>query len=63
MILIGKGNARDLEALATATFESLIEIPWLLGGLAVLWSCLLITVSGLQYNIWFLVLIGSMGMV
>ena len=63
MILIGKGTARDLEALATATSESLIETPWLLGGLAVLWSCLLVTVSGLQQNTWFLVLIGSMGMV
>lgn len=63
MIIIGKGTAWDLEALATATSESLVETPWLLGGLAMLWSCLLITVSGLKQNTWFLVLIGGMGMV
>ena len=63
MILIGKGTSLDLESLATATSESLVEAPWLLGALAVLWSCLLITVSGLEQNTWFLVLIDGMGMV
>lgn len=63
MVLVGNGTAWDLEALATATSASLPETPWLLGILAVLWSCLLITVSGLQQNTWFLVLIGGIGMV
>ena len=63
MILIGKGTALDLEAMATAKSESLAGTPWLLGGLAVLWSCLLVTVSGLKQNTWFLVLIGGMGIV
>ena len=63
MILIGKGTAPDLEGMATAKSESLAETPWLLGGLAVLWSCLLVTVSGLKQNTWFLVLIGGMGLV
>lgn len=63
MILIGKGAACDLEALATATSESLDETRWLLGVFAVVWSCLLITVSGLKQNTWFLVLVGAMGMV
>lgn len=63
MILIGKGTAWDLEAMATASSESLVETPWLLGGLTVLWSCLLVAVSGLKQNTWFLVLIGGIGMV
>ena len=63
MILIGRGTAPDLEEMATAKSESLAETPWLLGGLAVLWSCLLVTVSGLKQNTWFLVLIGGMGII
>ena len=63
MIIIGKGTTWDFETLATARSESAAETPWLLGGLAVLWACLLIAVSGLKQNTWFLVLIGSIGMV
>ncbi|PON28913.1 hypothetical protein TGAM01_v202021 [Trichoderma gamsii] len=61
--LENNGTAWDLESLATASSASLAETPWLLGVLAVLWGCLLITVSGLQQNAWFLVLIGGIGMV
>lgn len=63
MIFVGSGAAWDLETLATASSTALAETPWLLGVLAVLWGCLLISVSGLQQNTWFLVLIGSVGMV
>ncbi|KAJ5494364.1 hypothetical protein N7463_010451 [Penicillium fimorum] len=63
MVLIGSGRTYDLEKMATATSESLTETPWLLGGLAILWTCLLISVSGLKENTWFLVLIGGIGMV
>lgn len=63
MILVGKGTAWDLEALATATSESLVETPWLLGCLAVLWCRLLVTVLWLEQNQWFLVLIGGIGTV
>jgi hypothetical protein len=63
MVLIGRGNSWDLEKMATCTSESLAETTWLLSGLVVLWTCLLITVSGLKENTWFLVLIGGIGMV
>lgn len=63
MILVGSGNAWDLESMATAKPDPMPETPYLLGILAVLWSCLLIAVSGLKRNAWFLVLIGAIGMV
>ena len=62
MILRCSKSAWDLEALATATSDSLPETPWCLVGLAVLWICLLISVSGLESNTWFLLLIGGLGM-
>lgn len=62
MILLCKGNAWDFEKMATATSRSLPETPWLLGALAALWACLLITVAGLEQNTWFLLLIGGIGM-
>ncbi|KAJ5921919.1 hypothetical protein N7516_009622 [Penicillium verrucosum] len=63
MVLTGKDGAVDLEKMATATSESLSETPWLLGGLVLLWTFLLIMLSGLKENTWFLVLIGGLGMV
>ncbi|KAL9607300.1 MAG: hypothetical protein Q9167_007776 [Letrouitia subvulpina] len=63
MILSGTGTAWDLESLATATSDSMPDTPWLLGGLAFLWTCLLITVSGLKQNTWFLIGIGIIGMI
>jgi hypothetical protein len=62
LILCGSGSAWDLETLATATSESLPETPWCLVGLAILWVCLLICVSGLKSHTWFLLLIGGLGM-
>ncbi|KAI4190314.1 MAG: hypothetical protein LQ346_004938 [Caloplaca aetnensis] len=63
MILVGSGTAWDLESMATAKPDPMTETPYLLGIMAVLWSCLLITVSGLKRHTWFLVFIGAMGMV
>ncbi|KAL7928187.1 hypothetical protein V8C35DRAFT_285462 [Trichoderma chlorosporum] len=63
MIFVGSVAAWDLETLATASSAALAETPSLLGVLAVLWSCLLIIVSGLQQNTWFLVFIEGIGMV
>lgn len=63
IILVASGAAWDVESLATATSHSLPETPWLLGGLAVLWACLLLTVAGLKSDTWFLMLIGGIGMI
>lgn len=62
MILIGSGSVWDLETLATATSESLPGTPWYLVGLAILWICLLVSVSGMEYNTWYLLGIGGLGM-
>ncbi|KAI4117296.1 MAG: hypothetical protein LQ338_007575 [Usnochroma carphineum] len=62
IILVGRGTAWDLESMAPAKSDPTTETPYLLGTLAVLWSCLLIAVSGLKQNTWFLILIGAMGM-
>ncbi|KAL8894207.1 MAG: hypothetical protein Q9192_004523, partial [Flavoplaca navasiana] len=63
MLLVGRGTAWDLEAMATAKPDPMPETPYMLGIMAVLWYCLLVAVSGLKRNTWFLVLIGAMGMV
>lgn len=62
MVFVGNGTAWDLESMATASPATLAETRWLLGVLAVLWSCLLVVVSELQQNTWFLILIGGIGM-
>lgn len=63
VVFVGNGAAWDLKSLATASSASLTETPWSLDILAILWGCLLITVSRLQQNTWFFVLIGGIGMV
>jgi hypothetical protein len=63
MIFVGNSTAWDLESLATASSASLPETPWLLSTLAVLWGCLLVTISRLQQNTRFLLLIGGIGTV
>ena len=54
-------TAGDLEALATAMYEALVETLWFLDSLAMLWSYILITVSGLKQNTWLLVPNRGMG--
>jgi hypothetical protein len=63
MVINGSGTAWDLETLATARSEALSETPWCLGVLAVAWTCLLISVSGLEANAWFLMAVGGLGMI
>ncbi|KAI1110851.1 hypothetical protein F5Y14DRAFT_336844 [Nemania sp. NC0429] len=63
MILRGSGAVPDLEALATATSDSLPETKWIISGLAVMWTILLICVSGIESGTWFLIGIGTLGMI
>ncbi|KAI1160127.1 hypothetical protein F5B18DRAFT_541723 [Nemania serpens] len=63
MILRGSKSVPDLEALATATSDSLPETKWIISGLAVLWTILLICVSGIESDTWFLIGIGTLGMI
>ena len=63
MMLHSSGTTWDLESLATATSDSKSETPWLLGALGILWTCLLITVSGLKAHTWFLIGVGVLGMI
>lgn len=62
LILIGSGSSWDLEALGTATSDSLRETPLCLLILAVLWMCLLVSVAGIQSDTWYLLGIGGLGM-
>ncbi|KAF3912020.1 hypothetical protein ABW21_db0200094 [Orbilia brochopaga] len=63
MAIVGSETAWDLESLATATSNSLPETPWCLGALAIAWVCLLVSVSGIESDTWFLILVGGLGMV
>ncbi|KAI0203079.1 hypothetical protein F4808DRAFT_51558 [Astrocystis sublimbata] len=62
MVFIGGPGAWDLESLATGASDPRPETRWLFGVLAILWTLLLITVSGLKEHTWFLVGIGGVGM-
>lgn len=62
MVFIGTRGSWDLERLANRTSVPRQETRWISLLLAVLWTCLLISVSGLQENTWFLIGIGGIGM-
>ncbi|THY28969.1 hypothetical protein D6D01_03705 [Aureobasidium pullulans] len=62
MIFIGRAGSPDLETLATAVGTSRHETPILMVGLATLWVCLLLSVSSLKNNAWYMVGIGGLGM-
>ncbi|OBT52509.1 hypothetical protein VE04_08527 [Pseudogymnoascus sp. 24MN13] len=62
MVFIGRRGAFNLEVLATATSTPKPETPALSLVLALLWTCLLVSVSGLKEHTWFLVSIGGIGM-
>ncbi|KAI4867289.1 hypothetical protein F4820DRAFT_457114 [Hypoxylon rubiginosum] len=62
MVFIGTRGSWDLESLATLTLIRRPETRWISLLLAVLWTCLLISVSGLQEHTWFLIAIGGIGM-
>jgi hypothetical protein len=64
MVIIGAGRGLDLEDLAApsegVTLTSTRVVMPILG---ILWVALLITVSGVVDNTWYLILIGSIGMI
>ncbi|KAI0865612.1 hypothetical protein F4860DRAFT_258739 [Xylaria cubensis] len=62
MVFIGVEGSWDLESLATGISAPQPETRWLFVLLALLWTLLLISVSGLKEYAWFLVGIGSVGM-
>jgi hypothetical protein len=62
MVFIGCRGSWNLETLATAALVPRLETPIISLVLAVLWTCLLITVSGLKEHTWYLVGIGGIGM-
>ncbi|KAI1407755.1 hypothetical protein F5Y13DRAFT_205672 [Hypoxylon sp. FL1857] len=62
MVFIGTQGSWNLECLANRTFIPRPETRWLSLLLAILWTCLLISVSGLQEHTWFFVGIGAIGM-
>lgn len=64
LVVSGRGRGLDLEDLASSTELSVDKgTRYLYGLFAVLWVVLLITVSGIKNNTWFLVAIGAMGMI
>ncbi|KAJ2995312.1 hypothetical protein NUW58_g1309 [Xylaria curta] len=62
MVFIGSHGSQDLEVLATRTMGIRAETRWISFALAILWICLLITMSGLKDHTWFLISIGGLGM-
>lgn len=62
MVLIGAPGAWDIEKLATGWTSPRKETRWISLILAILWTFLIITVSGLMQNTWFLIGVGALGM-
>jgi hypothetical protein len=62
MVFIGSKGSWDLEKLATGISVPRPETRWIALVLAILWTGLLISVSGLKEHAWFLVGIGGIGM-
>ena len=63
MVIIGCEGSWDLEAMSSARLKTRPETRWAFFCLAVLWTLLLITVSGLKNHTWFLIGVGGLGMV
>lgn len=62
MVFIGRPGSWDIESLASARSISQKETKWITITLAVLWTCLLISASGLKRHSWFLIAVGGIGM-
>jgi hypothetical protein len=62
MIIIGKDVGWDLEALASAAPVPQRSTLWLVIILTMFWTALLITVAGMKNDTWYLLAIGSIGM-
>ncbi|KAI1748040.1 hypothetical protein F4782DRAFT_543140 [Xylaria castorea] len=61
-ILRGSESEPGLESLVTTTSDSFPETKWVVSGLALLWTILLVGVSGIETHTWFLLGIGALGM-
>lgn len=62
MVFIGRKGCWSIESLATGTSIPHRMTPFLSLILTILWTCLLISVSGLKDDTWYLVGIGGIGM-
>lgn len=62
MVFIASQGAWDMEQLAASSSTPRSETKAMVLGLSVLWTCLLISVSGIQYHTWYLVCVGGIGM-
>lgn len=62
MVLLGAPGSWDVETLATGILSTRSESRWISLLLAILWTCLLISISGLREHTWFLIAIGGIGM-
>lgn len=63
IVIIGGGVGLDLEDLAGGRGVDLPPTRYLASFMAVLWIALLIAVSGLKHNTWFLLAVGVLGMI
>ncbi|KAK8124176.1 hypothetical protein PG999_004094 [Apiospora kogelbergensis] len=65
VVIIGAGRGLDLEDLATSSegLPGKTGTPIMYSGLAVLWCILLITVCGIENLTWFLLAVGTIGMI
>ncbi|KAL8920387.1 MAG: hypothetical protein Q9208_006268 [Pyrenodesmia sp. 3 TL-2023] len=63
IVINGRGVGLDLEDLAAADGVTLMSTRYYAFGLALLWLALLITVAGIRENTWYMLAVGSIGMV
>lgn len=62
MVIIASPGAWDLEDLAAGSSFPRPETRGVTLVLSIIWTCLLISVSGIKYHTWYLVFIGALGM-
>jgi hypothetical protein len=62
MILLSHEGALDVEAMSSSRLPLRPETPWILGALAIMWVVLLITAAGLLHHTWYLIAVGTIGM-
>jgi hypothetical protein len=63
IVILGKGVGLDLEDLAASEGIAIRSTRYLAFLLAILWLVLLVTAAGLKINTWYLLGVGSIGMV
>ena len=62
MLILSHKGSWDLEAMASARHVDYPGTRWVLGVFALLWVLLLITVTGIKQHTWFLIGVGTLGM-